>query len=161
MSTRNVSRRSSVARAVVPAACGLREVVVGRVGGVRVAVPADRVETVLDGSIRGTAVCDEPWVSGWFMHRDRLWLAVRLDGPRPRRGSEAKRIVIRETDHVRFAIEVDEMLGTSVMDDVSPEALGARGLPVPGGWLLDSRGRDGLPICCVDVDAIASRLAGR
>jgi chemotaxis signal transduction protein len=142
----------------VPDSCGLREFVIGRVGGTHVAIPAERVESVIDAKDGSEPPCDELWVAGWFLHRDRLWLSVRLDGRDVPRATVAKRLVIRESDHLRFAIEVDELLGSAVLDDVGTAPFDAEGWSAPSEWLRRGEAYDGRPVCCVDVDAITAHL---
>ena len=157
--TAPMSTHDAVLDTSASAATGLRECLIARVGQTRVAVPLDRIETVLEGSVGAEPPCDEPWVAGWFVHRDRLWLVVRLEGRRARPGANAKRIVIRESEGVRFAIEVDEVYGPAVLDHVADETIEVRGWLTPGGWLRRGAAYDGSPVCCVDVRAVAQRLA--
>jgi len=154
-----MSNNDSLLATPVPAACGLREFVIARVGDAHVAVPADRVETILDGRVGAEPPCGEQWVGGWFEHRDRLWLAVRIEGRVAPRGAAVKRIVVRESDHVRFAIEVDEVFGPAVLDDVADEAPAGSDWIAPAAWLRRGAAYDGRPVCCIDVDAVAERLA--
>jgi hypothetical protein len=149
----------SLLETTVPAACGLREFVIARVGDAHVAVPADRVETVVDGRVGADPPCEEAWVGGWFEHRDRLWLAVRIDGRVPSRGVPVKRIVVREADHLRFAIEVDEVYGPAVLDDVDDAPVADGDWIAPSSWLRRGAAFDGRPVCCVDVDAVAAHVA--
>jgi len=154
-----MSNNDSLLATPVPAACGLKEFVIARVGDAHVAVPADRVETVVDGRVGAEPPCHEQWVGGWFEHRDRLWLAVRIDGRAPSRGAPVKRIVVRESDHTRFAIEVDEVFGSAVLDDVADEPLASGDWIAPAAWLRRGSAYDGRPVCCIDVDAVAARVA--
>jgi chemotaxis signal transduction protein len=154
-----MSNNDSLLATSVPAACGLREFVIARVGAVHVAVPADRVEAVVDGRVGAEPPCDEQWVGGWFEHRDRLWLAVRIDGRAERRAESVKRIVVRESDDLRFAIEVDEVYGPAVLDDVADAPVAESGWIAPAGWLRRGAAFDGRPVCCVDVDAVAGHIA--
>lgn len=155
-----MSQTNSLADARVPATCGLRDFLVARVGGTHVAVPADRVDAVLEARAGNDPPCDEPWVGGWFVHRDRMFLAVRLDGRDAPRSPVAKRIVVRESDHARFAIDVDEVYGPAVLDDVMESPFPAVGWHAPKDWLRLGVAFDGRVICRVDVDAVAARLAG-
>ena len=148
-----------VMSAIEPATAGRKEFVVARVGHTRVALAAERVEAVIDGAAGAEPPCDEPWVAGWFVHEDRLRLVVRLDGRRMRRGAPVKRIVIRETESVRFAIEVDEVYGGAVLDHVGAEPFRADGWIAPDGWLKRGSAYDGTPVCSIDLDAVAARLS--
>ena len=145
--------------ATEPGTPGRKEFVVARLGHTRLAIAADRVEAVLDGTVGAEPPCGEPWVAGWFVYRDRLWLVVRLDGRRGRRGAPTKRIVIRESEDVRFAIEVDEVYGGAVLDHVATEPFRADGWFAPDGWLKRGVAYDGTPVCSIDLDAVAERLA--
>ncbi|MBI3875369.1 MAG: hypothetical protein HY300_05315 [Verrucomicrobia bacterium] len=88
-----------------------------------------------------------------------MWLVVRLEGRDAPRSPAAKRIVVREIRQSRFAIEVDEVFGVAVLDNVASTPFPAWGWRAPAGWLKRGVAHDGRTICCVDVDSVATRLA--
>jgi hypothetical protein len=153
-----MSDTNAVVETSAPVATGLREFVVGRVGDIHVAVPADRVEATV-AAVRGSEPpCDEPWVAGWFTHRDRLWLSVRLDGRAADCGPVGKRLVMRESTGVRYAIELDEVYGPVVLDAVANVPYPAERWAAPTEWLKVGFAHDGRPICCVDVDEVTKSV---
>jgi len=149
-----------VLEAPAPLISGLREYLIARVGDVHVAVVADRVETIVDAPRGAAPPCDEEWVAGWFTYRERMWLSVSLDGRATQRALGAKRIVLREKDHARFAVEVDEILGAAILDEVKRETMRPAGWRAPEWWLFRATSFDGRPVCWIDADAIADDLAG-
>jgi chemotaxis signal transduction protein len=154
-----MNTNDAVLEAPATGVCGLREFLIARVGDTPVAIAADRVETVVDATRGAEPPCDEPWVAGWFLHRERMWLSVHLAGRDAPRAAGAKRIVLRERDHARFAIEVDEVHGPAVLDEVRREAVRPAGWRAPAQWLGKGVSFDGRPVCWVDVDAVAADLA--
>jgi chemotaxis signal transduction protein len=156
---RVMNTNDAVLEAPAPGVCGLREFLIARVGDTHVAIAADRVETVSDAPRGAEPPCDEPWVAGWFVHRERMWLSVNLVGRDAPRAAGAKRILMRERDGARFAIEVDEIHGPAVLDEVFREPMKPAGWGAPDRWLGKARSFDGRPVCWVDVDAVAADLA--
>ncbi len=135
------------------------EFLIARVGESHVAIPADRVDCVLDARRGAEPPCDEPWVAGWFLHRDRMWLSVTLVGRDAPRGASAKRVLVRESVGARFAIEVDEVHGLALLDEVRPEPAGPSDWRAPKRWLTRGVAYDGRPVRCVNVDAVAADVS--
>jgi len=154
-----MNTNDAVLEAPARGVCGLREFLIARVGDTLVAIAADRVEAIVDAPRLSEPPCDEPWVAGWFVHRDRMWLSVNLVGRDATREVGAKRLVIREKDHARFAVEVDEVHGPTLLDEVRREPMRPAGWRTPTRWLGRGVAFDGRAVCWVDVDAVAADLA--
>lgn len=135
-----------------------------RIGATQVALPLNEVNKISEFSITPPVPLSEPWVGGVAYLGDKVWMTLKFDGtskPNQQQERSRKGVLFKEGAHgLRWALEIDDVVGIATLETIEENPLGVRGWTCPEQWIRKATTKEGHVVGWVDTASIVAQLKG-